>query len=318
MSAVYTAAAVGVGSVVAGVYGANKASKSADNQARIAERQGEAAADLGNRQADLAEEQWGYYKDIYQPGEKALNKEAFSAGGLPAYKAVNYGTTPLAYDKTKYGLDKAKQIEYFNDPRVARAASMAGADVASGVAGQERQALRGLAERGMNLTPGALIAMKKDLGVRGAAATAGASNRARLGEATRLEGQDVARQDYYNNRDYARTIAEDARMTGNLRLNDATNWDRQLGLNNIGFARKVDALSLGKGLPANASSGLANAANTMQSVGGTASNMAGIYGNQANQGAQLATTGLSSLAGAFNKPVPTGQGAPIYEAKPVP
>lgn len=77
------------------------------------------------------------------------------------------------------------------------------------------------------------------------------------------------------------------------------------------WARNVDAMSLGKGLPAQASSGLASASSTLN---GVAANQQNLASNQANAAGQF----VSNLSSAWLKNNGTQAPAPVTSVTPTP
>lgn len=287
-----------------GALGLYQSNKNANKMADLTKEQIAMQRDIGNRQMDIAEGYYSDWKDNYSPYEHQMLSETFSPNSGD-YESVNFGINPLEYDNSRYGVDTAEQLAYYNDPRVNYAVNAASGDVSAEFDGQRQHILSMLSERGVNPNSGAYASINRDLGIRAALARTSAKNSARIGEASRLENQDIARNNYYNERDYARTVTDDARLVGNQRQNDATNWGRKRELDNQGYARKFDMLNMGRNLQSNSAAGMSSAAATAGNAGNTSANMLNTYANASGDSARLMMGGLGSLmnsgGGGYNK-----------------
>lgn len=130
-----------------------------------------------------------------------------------------------------------------------------------------------------------------------------------IGRATTDVGQQFAMQRDATNRNMARYGINPAsgqfqganRQLGiaeALGKSQAANTTR-MAVDDANWGRKVDAMSLGKGLPAGASAGMSSAANSMAGAANTQMGMAQASGNNAGQWAQFGLN-IADKAGWFN------------------
>lgn len=118
-------------------------------------------ATIAEAQQGIAEEQYGYYKDFYQPYEKAQI-------------AANQELMPYQVDIQRKAL-----IAGANALDPSAAMDTASADVAQSYSGVQDSISRNMAKRGLGMDSGQALQMQKDIALERAKAIGGARTQAR-------------------------------------------------------------------------------------------------------------------------------------------
>lgn len=147
------------------------------------------AAEVAERQQAMAEEQWEYYKRVFQPYEQELM--AANRSLLPGQVAYSAATT----QERLRDIERARPaVEKFYDmaiqgvqPRYQEVMGAAQADIAQGFDASTQALKRELARMGVDPNSGALISALKDTALQRAKAIGSARTQARMLERDRSE-----------------------------------------------------------------------------------------------------------------------------------
>lgn len=182
------AVALGVGSMAAGIYSSNQASKAADQQANIANSQVALQAQVANKQLDLANQQWDLYKSQIFPLEQQASQLGISAQQL----AKQRGQKDLQLYNDYYAPLQQKLVstaEQGITPQIDRVRRQAALDVDKQFAAAKNSYQVGLSRRGIQPDSGAALSFDRQSGLQQGAARADAMNTAAENEIQRARTQ---------------------------------------------------------------------------------------------------------------------------------
>ena len=251
MSAVYTAVAVGVGSL----YFANEAGKKADKQFDLAEGQVASQNMISQAQVELAQEQWDIYKTKIMPMEIEAQQLGIDARQLAQQRGeLDFDIYEKYYApmSEKFATEAMEGVE----AQPERAAREARLSVDQAFDTEEGMAQRNLQRRGVRPGSGSDVSGTLDTGLNRAAAKGYAVNRAVEHERDRVEDVNFNRKAVALGR---QPLAQSAAQGGAGGISPGLPGANLAGAGNTAYGAGSQAASMGNAY--------ANAAGNMVSGG---------------------------------------------------